>query len=587
MTLGPEDLSPPATPPTHSPIPCRLALNNNTSSLCKPLLTHFEQDHVSHLKASFHLLTPLQKQYFLYEIINSCDNSQLTFLNSLIAPRLKVDFLKELPPEIALHILSYIESPSTLSRATCVSKYWNALIRDETLWRELCKTHQYNIPITAYTLHTNTTNNNIQHLPYHSNTSPQSLLPPHSITSISRPFSYREFFKRKYSIACAWNEGGKVTTVEGGFSHGLVTSLQFDEKYTVVGCDNHRIEVFDTNSGKKIKTIEGHEGGVWALQFIGGTEDDPERILLSGGCDRDVRVWDLNRGKLRYVLRGHTSTVRCLKIRDKRIAVTGSRDTTLRVWDIKRGVLLHVLLGHQASVRCVDIHGDIAVSGSYDSTARIWDLKTGQCKHVLIGHVSQIYTIVTDGTIIATGSMDAHIRIWSVETGECLATLHGHTSLVGQLQLSNSTLVSGGADGCLRVWDMDTFECIQQFSAHDNSITCLQFDDQHILSAANDGKVKLWDIKRGRLLRNFTQPSKIVWKIQFNDTKAVVLMQRQRSDSTNNEEGKTVMEIHDFDLSSSSIEEEEQPSSTNSSSSSSSSNSNSNNSANPLKEILQ
>ncbi|KAG2199579.1 hypothetical protein INT47_012179 [Mucor saturninus] len=503
-----KDLSPPATPPTYSPVPYRL--NVDSSSLCP---SHSEQDQLSHLKTSFHLLTDLQKQYFLYEIINSCDNSQLTFLNSLIAPRLKVDFLKELPPEIALHILSYLDLPSSLARANSVSKYWHALLRDENLWRGLCKSHHYHAP-------------------------PVTL-------------SYRDFFKRKYSIACAWNGGGKVTTVDGGFSHGLVTSLQFDEKYTVVGCDNHRIEVFDTNSGKKIKTLEGHEGGVWALQFIGGTEADPERILLSGGCDRDVRVWDLNRGKLRHVLRGHTSTVRCLKIRDKRIAITGSRDTTLRVWDIKRGVLLHVLLGHQASVRCVDIHEDMAVSGSYDSTARIWDLKTGQCKHVLIGHVSQIYTIVTNGRIIATGSMDAHIRIWSVETGECLSTLHGHTSLVGQLQLSGTTLVSGGADGCLRVWDTETFQCIQQFSAHDNSITCLQFDDQHILSAANDGKVKLWDIKRGRLLRNFTQPSKIVWKIQFNDTKAVVLMQRQRSD-TSIEEGKTVMEIHDFDLSSSS-----------------------------------
>lgn len=236
-----KDLSPPATPPTYSPIPYRL--NIDPSSLC---LTNSEQDQLSHLKSSFHLLTNLQKQFFLYEIINSCDNSQLTFLNSLIAPRLKVDFLKELPPEIALHILSFIDLPSTLSRANAVSKYWNALIRDENLWKALCKAHQYNDNV----------------------------------------ISYRDYFKRKYSIACAWNQGGKVTTVDGGFSHGLVTSLQFDEKYTVVGCDNHRIEVFDTNSGKKIKTLEGHEGGVWALQFIGGTEQDPERILLSGGCDR-------------------------------------------------------------------------------------------------------------------------------------------------------------------------------------------------------------------------------------------------------------------------------------------------------------
>ncbi|KAI9480375.1 MAG: WD40-repeat-containing domain protein [Benjaminiella poitrasii] len=507
-----KDISPPATPPTYSPIPYRFELQNDLD----------DQQLLLQLKQSFLLLSPIQKQYFLHDLIDSCDNSQLTFLNSLITPRLKVDFIKELPPEIALHILSYIDLPSDLTRATCVSKYWHSFIcNDNTLWRFLCKKHSYIL---------NDDDNDS-----------------------SSGACYRDLFKRKYSIACAWNQGGKVTTVDNGFSQGLVTSLQFDEKFTVVGCDNHRIEVFDTNTGKKIKTLEGHEGGVWALQFKGGEKDDPERVLLSGGCDRDVRVWDLNRGKLRYILRGHTSTVRCLKIRDKRIAVTGSRDTTLRVWDIKRGVLLHVLMGHQASVRCVDVYGNFAVSGSYDYTARIWDLRTGQCKHTLVGHVSQIYTIVTNGNIIATGSMDAHIRIWSLETGECLSTLHGHTSLVGQLQLSGSTLVSGGADGCLRVWNMDTFECTQQFSAHDNSITCLQFDDDHILSAANDGKVKLWDIKQGRLLRNFTQPSKIVWKIQFNKTKAVILMQRTRSsesalinDST--EEGKTVMEIHDFDL---------------------------------------
>ncbi|KAI8980005.1 WD40-repeat-containing domain protein, partial [Pilobolus umbonatus] len=395
-------------------------------------------DHLLHLKDSFLLLTSLQKQHFLTEIINGCDNTQLAFLNNLIAPRLKVDFLKELPPEISLHILSYITDPKTINRISSVSKYWNSLVRDENIWKLLCITHHY-IPMEQHTP-SYVNNSHCHHSQYPNNSS--------NIISYNTPplminntvLTYRDYFKRKHSINRSWNQGGKVTTVDTGFSHGLVTSLQFDEKFTVVGCDNHRIEVFDTNSGKKIRTLEGHEGGVWALQFKGGEIDDPERILLSGGCDRDVRVWDLNRGKLKHVLRGHTSTVRCLKIRDKRLAVTGSRDTTLRVWDIKKGVLLHVLLGHQSSVRCVDIHNDIVVSGSYDATARIWDLKTGRCKHVLVGHIQQIYTIVTNGKIIATGSMDAHIRIWSIDTGECLATLHGHASLVGQLQLSGTTL---------------------------------------------------------------------------------------------------------------------------------------------------
>jgi F-box and WD-40 domain protein CDC4 len=67
---------------------------------------------------------------------------------------------------------------------------------------------------------------------------------------------------------------------------GLVTSLQFDDEVIVVGCDNHKIEVFDTITGRNIHTLEGHEGGVWALQFKGGEKHDPERLLVSGGCDR-------------------------------------------------------------------------------------------------------------------------------------------------------------------------------------------------------------------------------------------------------------------------------------------------------------
>ncbi|KAI8377800.1 WD40-repeat-containing domain protein [Radiomyces spectabilis] len=546
--FGPEDISPPATPPNFnfaSAVPSSSSSSSSTNKSPRSIQRHrsvyndpsFAQnpahlatvfndaqlDHLRHLKQSFQQLSPQQQQYFLYEIINCCDNSQLAYLNDLIAPRLKIDFLKELPIEISLHVLSFIDDPKTLARAACVSTFWNSLLQDEATWKSLCMKHQYrrrNSSICGGEL----------------------LDPPTQRLN----FSYREYFKRKYNIASAWAQGGRVKVIADGFREGLVTSLQFDEKYIVVGCDNNCIEVFDTNTGKKIRTLEGHEGGVWALQFKGGENYDPERVLVSGGCDRDVRVWDLNSGRLRHVLRGHTSTVRCLKMKDKRLAVTGSRDNTMRVWDIQRGALLHVLLGHQASVRCLEIHGNTVVSGSYDFTARVWDIRTGQCLHVLVGHISQIYTIAFDGQRVVTGSLDSTIRVWSAETGQCLATLHGHTSLVGQLQLSGSTLVSGGSDGCLRVWDLQHYECVQQISAHDNSVTCLQFDDRRMVSAGNDGRIKLWDIKQGRLIRLFSQPAKTVWKIQFNDTKAVVLMQRRRS--ANSEEGKTVMEIHDFDV---------------------------------------
>ena len=118
-----------------------------------------------------------------------------------------------------------------------------------------------------------------------------------------------------------------------------------------------------------------------------------------------------------HTLRGHTSTVRCLKMADENTAISGSRDTTLRIWDIKTGLCKNVLVGHQASVRCLEIKGDIVVSGSYDTTARVWSISEGRCLRTLSGHFSQIYAIAFDGSRIATGSLDTSVRIWDPITG--------------------------------------------------------------------------------------------------------------------------------------------------------------------------
>ncbi|CAO3648849.1 unnamed protein product [Mucor fragilis] len=550
LFLQPEDISsPPSTPPSFSSAStsslaagAHRPLQRQRSSYIMDLtggadsiMDKVRLDYIGRVKSTFQQLTCAQRHFFITELLGCCDNQLLQYIYTFITPKLKIDFLKELPIELSLHVLSFIDDPRTLARASHVSKHWNVLLKDEAAWKSLCLKHQYQ--------HQQTT-----HVPKSITTKPV-----HGSLAQRQDISYRDFFRRKYNIDTAWNLGGKVTLCDNQIGDGLATSLQMDDTFIVVGCDNNRIEVFDAKSGKYIRSLLGHEGGVWALQFV-KNEISNEHILVTGGCDRAASVWNLTTGERRHVLRGHNSTIRCLKIRDDKIAVTGSRDTTLRIWDIERGALRHVCTGHQGSVRCLDISGNKVVSGSYDTTARLWDIETGQCLHEFMGHHSQIYAIAFDGIKVVTGSLDSHIRVWSAETGACLATLQGHTSLVGHLQLSSRVLVSGGSDGNLRVWDMDTFECKQRISAHDNSVTCLQYDDKRILSGGSDGRVKLWDIEKGTLIRSFTQHARTVWKTQINDTKAVVILQRDRPTGPNDEHTihvashRTVIELHDFDL---------------------------------------
>lgn len=203
-------------------------------------------DSATQLKHTFQQLTPQQQERILQDMVHQCAHSQLCFLQDIISPRLKVDFLHRLPLKIALGIVWLVDDPWTLGQMATVSHHWHKVMKDETIWRIMCEQNGYTPPPTLM-------------------------------------ISYRAHFIQKHRTALAWQQGGKVKVVDQGIKD-LVTSLQFDDKYIVVGCHNHRIEVFDTSTGNKVRSLLGHEGGVWALEFKGGEQDN--RVLVSAGCDR-------------------------------------------------------------------------------------------------------------------------------------------------------------------------------------------------------------------------------------------------------------------------------------------------------------
>ncbi|KAK5118318.1 hypothetical protein LTR62_002831 [Meristemomyces frigidus] len=526
-----------------------------------------------HMRAMFASMDTEERQRMLAELLNMCDGKMLGFVANIVGPRLKRDPFSVLPNELCLRILTYIEQPRTLARSSQVSRRWRVLVSDDMAWKSLCERHAYRRlsdesptsegrPIhNAHGVSQHTNNSPYGYL-QHSypssssvaalsssapdlttrrtslNTHPASILPPTLNSRVSHrrqpssskaPLSYRSHFKQRYQVEMAWRHGGQPITRQITPDQGVVTSLHLTPKYIIVALDNAKIHVFDPE-GRHLRCLQGHVMGVWAMVPCGD-------VLVSGGCDRDVRVWDLTTGMATHMLRGHTSTVRCLKMSGTDLAISGSRDTTLRVWDIRKGICKHVLIGHQASVRCLEICGDLVVSGSYDTTARIWSISEGRCLRTLQGHFSQIYAVAFDGKRVATGSLDTSVRVWDPNTGRCLAQLQGHTSLVGQLQLRGDTLVTGGSDGSVRVWSLQTFSAVHRLAAHDNSVTSLQFDDVRIVSGGSDGRVKVWDLQRGCLVRELGSPAEAVWRVVFEEEKAVVLASRG---------GKTVMEVWSF-----------------------------------------
>ncbi|CZT51112.1 related to archipelago beta form (F-box-WD40 repeat protein) [Rhynchosporium secalis] len=508
-----------------------------------------EEDYfLSKIRSHFKVASSAQRHRILADLLNLCTSQQLSFVRQYVDPLLKKDPFTSLPNEICLRILSCIDDPKVLARASQVSQRWRELLADDVTWMKLCAKHDYGRRMSENHAHTPTAismrpplhpiHNQIDEghthsfpgapgpafSAWHSGNS-KSFDSTTAANALRRPKmrSYKSHFKQRYLVETAWRTGGRNIAKHITQDQGVVTSLHLTPKYIVVALDNAKIHVFDTN-GTNQKTLQGHVMGVWAMVPW-------EDTLVSGGCDRDVRVESL------HTLRGHTSTVRCLKMSDSSTAISGSRDTTLRIWDIKTGLCKNVLVGHQASVRCLEIKGDIVVSGSYDTTARVWSISEGRCLRTLNGHFSQIYAIAFDGNRVATGSLDTSVRIWDPTNGTCQAILQGHTSLVGQLQMRGNTLVTGGSDGSVRVWSLEKMAPIHRLAAHDNSVTSLQFDDTRVVSGGSDGRVKVWDLKTGCLVRELTAPADAVWRVAFEEEKCVVMASRS---------GRTIMEVWSF-----------------------------------------
>ncbi|GAA5880440.1 hypothetical protein JCM3774_005192 [Rhodotorula dairenensis] len=751
-------LAPPTPAPSPSPQPPPPPPPSPPPSL--PLADAEEENRVSHLRRQVNHLDPASRLRLLSLLLADTPSLALAPLLPLIQPRLQRDFLASLPTELADHVLSFIDDPQTLLRAATVSKRWRRLVLDDHTWKRLCLANGFHLPShpPVFSL-----DELASALPTEPLSAPRPRGPPtppppprrrrQPLTTtqvVSRapplgvgggtgeeaprmsrrtrgtepdrrntttvnfaasecgpsppppPFSYRAHYRHAFETFQNWHRGpGRLLSTQMSADAGVVTSLAFDGDWIVVGMETSQVHVFEGDGGAYVRTLDGHETGVWCLGLVskgggprprrrgasegaapppggadpgadvgtsgegtyheqqqrsgpdlaqqpfeaaprgggptlaprpssssssrpctpaatvpsrldptfypslaastatstdrrrrrttdasrrhlhhpGEEEEDDESmmmdddddgagrdsrtsggmglgaggptsdsvlqgsacatargwgqdgaVLVSGGCDRTVRVWDVETGYCIHVLTGHTSTVRCLRVLDARpLAVSGSRDGTVRVWDIDRGRAVHVLNGHTSSVRAIDVWDNLAVSGSYDATCRLWNVDTGECLHVFRGHLSKIYSVAFDGIRVVTGSLDSTVRVWSPKDGTMIALLQGHSILVGQLQLDPRThsLVTGGSDGRVLVFSLESYRLVHALDAHSTSVTCLQVDSKFIVTGGNDGRVKLWDFRTGAYIRDLCDPSVGIWRVVIRDDKMVTLARRE------------------------------------------------------------
>ncbi|KAI9486953.1 MAG: WD40-repeat-containing domain protein [Benjaminiella poitrasii] len=231
------------------------------------------------------------------------------------------------------------------------------------------------------------------------------------------------------------------------------------------------------NSFSPDRVYLGHDHFVNALTAIKPNQIYPQGLIVSGGSDKVINVYDPSQTTdPRFTLIGHTENVSALATTPSGHIVSGSWDNKAIVW--KEFQQAYVLEGHTAAVWAVlAVDDDLILTASADKTIRLW--KNGKLSHIYQGHTQAVRGLaLVPGIGFVSCSNDGTLRVWTLE-GECIQQLDGHTSFVYSVDvLTTGEFVSSGEDRTVRIWkDGQCVQTLQQPCISVWTVSALPNDD--------------------------------------------------------------------------------------------------------------
>ncbi|MEV5875555.1 TIR domain-containing protein [Streptomyces sp. NPDC052101] len=264
-----------------------------------------------------------------------------------------------------------------------------------------------------------------------------------------------------------------------------------------------------------------HRGSVWVCKFRphGDTPaQGPGALLVTGGNDGVVRLWEPATGQGRRILRGHGRRIGTLSFSaDGAMLAAGGNDGVVRVWHSASGRRLRELTGQ--SDRLVSAAfgpaGPLLATASSDGDIYLWNAATGEYQRELDVETDHVWAeaFSADGELLATANDDDTVRLWYRATGAHVATITEHYGRVRAIAFRSdgAVLATGCDDRKVRIWDMDGRRITSELDGHTERVYAVAFapDGSWLASASWDGTALIW--RDGEIAHRLTGHTGKLW----------------------------------------------------------------------------
>lgn len=238
--------------------------------------------------------------------------------------------------------------------------------------------------------------------------------------------------------------------------------------------------------------VEESTGHIGAVVSVAASAN----VVVSGGEDGAVRVWDELRGTLLHKSIGHTGWIHATAITpDSSIAATGGDDGEIRLWNTASGAITAIFVGHTQRIRALAFtdDGTQLISGAEDGLVCVWDIRQQTMVRSPTSIPVPVWSVAIspDSSLIAVGGEDEYVRLIDAHDGAIVSESVGHRDWVRAITFTGpDTLVSGSGDGSIRWWTVSDRRLtptkrIQlpdrvRAVAHHRSVLAVGAEDAHI-----------------------------------------------------------------------------------------------------------
>ncbi|XP_053550459.1 transducin beta-like protein 3 [Bombina bombina] len=336
-----------------------------------------------------------------------------------------------------------------------------------------------------------------------------------------------------------------VTRKIEAFYKGGSVQVNKDGTYLFCTCGN-KLNILDIATGTVSHVIE-QDDQEDITSFALSPDDE---ILVTGSRALLLKQWQWRESKCVRTWKAiHNAPVASMTFdATSTLLVTGGCDSTIKIWDVLKQYCTHNLKGSSGVVHLVQFHPDMSrlqlFSSSMDYKIRLWDLKTSKCLIALETHYSAVTSLCfsADGDTMISSGRDKICTVWDLNSKSPKRTVPVYESVEAVVLLPDSPeiicrekhpesllFLTAGSKGILRVWDAASSKCVYSQTlphiakgnsdeeTNEHSLThCLLLpDQQQIATVTAEHNILMYDLQKLQLRKQFAGYNDEVLDVKF------------------------------------------------------------------------